>query len=133
MRQCGHTRVEIRTRCVRRGVNRPHPGPCCPRKRQKSPGCFIVCRQYAPEGVRRVDITPMLYRYSRLAGVPIDYQLESLNCHVISNFLIAGEQIWAHETPQSRFSFLLRNVNRTDTITLQILYDLEAELRRVDL
>ena len=74
------------------------------------------------------DIAKILYRYSRIANLSIAYNITSLNCDVIANWLQTGLPIWQTKTCESSLAHIIKNYKKSEgVVTLGMLYAIEEE------
>jgi hypothetical protein len=102
------------------------------RGRNPSGGSIRVVNTHLKK--RGVNISQLLYRTSRIFGLPMTYHMESMNCDVITQFLVTGNPKWFNDSPGRESlkkvpSFMMKWSNG---ITLNILKNIENELNEAE-
>jgi len=79
--------------------------------------------------IRGLHMTKILYRYSRIANLPLCYNFTTLNCDVVANWLQRGTPQWITKTPESSLAYVIDyfHLSEDGVVTLATLHNINAE------
>lgn len=81
-----------------------------------------------------VDISALLYRYSRIADLPICYSYSEMNCDVIANWLQRATPFWISNTKESELAIIIDWFKSSEDgiVDLATLYNIQSQIKHLE-